>query len=343
MAFKLHPPGGRRAPNGAAAFALAALALAAFGLACTHAPAARAQDAYPGKAIKFIAPYPPGGTTDVLARVLAQKLGEALGQPLAVENRPGAGGNIGQEFAAKSAPDGYTLVLTANPALNTNAHLYKRLGYDPFNDYAPISMVATAGSVLVVHPSLPAKNIAELIALAKSRPGQLNFGSGGRGTPAHVLGEVFMSITGIKIVHVPYKGTIQSVTDLVAGQLDMVFSDMVPAVPQIKGGRLRALGVTSEQRSPVLPEVPTFAEQGITRPLPQGWWAVLAPRGTPPAIVARLNAELGRVVKMKDVEEKYVSLGIFTAHSTPEAVMERAKAESPEMGRVLKAAGVEPE
>jgi tripartite-type tricarboxylate transporter receptor subunit TctC len=339
------PEGGRFVDETNMPFTLR-IAGAALAAACTLACApqlALAQGAWPNKPIKFIAPYPPGGTTDVLCRVLAQKLGDSLGQPLAVENRPGAGGNIGQEMAAKAAPDGYTIVLTANPALNTNAHLYKRLGYDPFNDYAPISLVATAGSVLTVHPSVPAKSIAELIALAKTKPGKMNFGSGGRGTPAHVLGEVFKNQVGIDIVHVPYKGTIQSVTDLVAGQLDMVFADMVPAVPQIKAGKLRALGVTSPQRSPVLPDVPTFAEQGFTKQLPLGWWAILAPKGTPPEIVARLNAEIGKVVKMKDVEEKYVNLGIFTAHSTPEAVMERAKAESPEMGRILKAAGVEPE
>ncbi|HEX4328414.1 MAG TPA: tripartite tricarboxylate transporter substrate binding protein [Burkholderiales bacterium] len=298
---------------------------------------------YPTKPIKFIAPYPPGGTTDVLARVLAQKLGETLGQPLAVENHPGAGGNIGQELAAKSAPDGYTLVLTANPALNTNQFLYKRLGFDPFNDYAPISIVATAGSVVVVNPKVPAKSLNELIALAKAKPGTLNFGSGGRGTPAHVLGEVFKSITGVNIVHVPYKGTIQAVTDLVAGQVDIVFSDMVPAVPQIKGGNLRALAVTTEKRSPILPDVPTFVEAGVSKPMPQGWWAVLAPKGTPPAIINRLHDDLAKVLQMKDVQDRYLGLGIATATSKPEDVIARARAEAPEMGKILKSAGVEPE
>lgn len=322
--------------------AIRALAACAAALALCAAPAALAQN-YPTKTIKFIAPYPPGGTTDVLARVLAQKLGESLGQTLAVENHPGAGGNIGQELAAKSPPDGYTLVLTANPALQTNQFLYKRLGFDPFNDYAPISIVATAGSVVVVHPNVPAKNLNELISIAKASPGKYNFGSGGRGTPAHVLGEVFKSITGVNIVHVPYKGTIQAVTDLVAGQVDIVFSDMVPAVPQIKGGKLRALAVTTEKRSPILPDVPTFAESGVTTPMPQGWWAVLAPKGTPPAIINRLNGELAKVLKMKDVEDRYVGLGIVVATSKPEDVIARARAEAPEMGRILKAAGVEPE
>ncbi len=302
-----------------------------------------AQGAYPNKSIKFIAPYPPGGTTDVLARLLAVKLGDSLGQTLVVDNRPGATGNIGQEIAAKAAPDGYTLVLTASTALNTNIHLYKHLPFDPFNDYAPISMVASAGSVLVVHPSVPAKSVAELIALAKSQPGKLNYGSGGLGTPAHIVGALFAQITGINIVHVPYKGTIQSVTDLVAGQLDMVFSDMVPAIPQIKGGTLRALAVTSPQRSPILPDVPTLAELGFTKPMPQNWWCVLAPKGTPVAIVNRLNGDLGKILKDKDVVDRYNSLGIVSISSTPAAVMERAKTESVEIGKLLKDAGVQPE
>ncbi|MDB5807631.1 MAG: hypothetical protein JWN73_4953 [Betaproteobacteria bacterium] len=313
------------------------------GAALTLGAAPALAQNYPVKTIKFIAPYPPGGTTDVLARVLAQKLGETLGQTLAVENHPGAGGNIGQELAAKSAPDGYTLVLTANPALQTNQFLYKRLGYDPFNDYAPISLVASAGSVVVVNPKVPANSLNELIALAKAKPGTLNFGSGGRGTPAHVLGEVFKSITGVNIVHVPYKGTIQAVTDLVAGQVDIVFSDMVPAVPQIKGGKLRALAVTTEKRSPILPDVPTFVEAGVSKPMPQGWWAILAPKGTPPAIVNRLNADIAKVLQTKEVQDRYLGLGIVAVSSKPEDVLARAKAEAPEMGRVLKAAGVEPE
>ncbi|HEY4370685.1 MAG TPA: tripartite tricarboxylate transporter substrate binding protein [Burkholderiales bacterium] len=316
-----------------------AAACAALALGSTPAQA----QTYPSKSIKFIAPYPPGGTTDVLARVLAQKMGELLNVSMPVENHPGAGGNIGQELAAKSAPDGYTVVLTANPALNTNQFLYKRLGYDPFNDYAAISLVATAGSVVVVNPKVPARSLNELIALAKAKPGTLNFGSGGRGTPAHVLGEVFKSITGVNIVHVPYKGTIQAVTDLVAGQVDIVFSDMVPAVPQIKSGNLRPLAVTTEKRSPILPDVPTFVEAGVTKPMPQGWWAVLAPKGTPKPIITKLHDTLIKTLQSKEVQDRYVSLGIVVASSKPEDVIARARAEAPEMGKILKAAGVEPE
>lgn len=304
---------------------------------------APAQEAYPAKPIRFIAPFPPGGTTDVLARILAQKLTDSLGRQVLVENRAGAAGNIGQELAARAAPDGYTLVLTSSSVLVINPHLYQRMGFDPLNDFAPIAVVANGGQVLVVHPSVPVRSIQELIALARARPGRLTFGSGGKGTPAHVSGEIFKVAANVKIVHVPYKGTIQSVTDLVAGQIDMVFSDMVPAVPQIKAGRLRALAVTSDTRSQALPDVPTTVESGVQFTVPQTWWSVLAPKGTPAAIVNRLNTELAQIMKLRDVQERYAALGIFTAHSPPERVLELVRSESPLIARVLKAAGVEPE
>jgi tripartite-type tricarboxylate transporter receptor subunit TctC len=312
-------------------------------VAVLSAAHANAQDAYPTKPVRFIAPFPPGGTTDVLCRVLAQKLGDNLGRQFIVENRPGASGNIGIEVAAKAPPDGYTLVLISSSALTINPHTYKRMGFDPLTDFSPISMVATGGQVFVVHPSVPAHNVKELIALARARPGKLTYGSGGKGTPAHFSGEVLKAAAGIHIVHVPYKGTIQSVTDLVAGQIDMVLSDMVPAVPQINAGRLRALAVSSEQRSQALPSVPTLAELGVSISIPQTWWAVFMPKGSPAAIVNRLNGELAKIMKMRDVQERYASLGIFTVHSTPEKVLEQVRIETPAAGKVLKAAGVEPE
>ena len=308
-----------------------------------NSQSAPAQDAYPAKPIRFIAPFPPGGTTDVLARIIAQKLTDSLGRQLVVENRAGAAGNIGQEMAARAAPDGYTLVLTSSSVLVINPHLYQRMAFDPLNDFAPVGVVANGGQVLVVHPSVPVHSIQELIALARARPGRLTFGSGGRGTPAHVSGEIFKVATNVKIVHVPYKGTIQSVTDLVAGQIDMVFSDMVPAVPQVKAGRLRALTVTSDKRSQALPDVPTTGESGVQFSVPQTWWSVLAPKGTPAAIVNRLNAELAQIMTQRDVQERYAALGIFTVHSPPERVLELIRTESPLIAKVLKAAGVEPE
>lgn len=309
----------------------------------TTAPVTLAQGVYPAKPIRMIAPFPPGGTTDVVCRIVAQKLTEALGRQVVVENRPGASGNIGHEVAAKAPPDGYTLLLTSKGALVNNQLMYKRIPFDPYHDFAPVSVVATAGPVLVIHPSVPARSVKELIALAKARPGQLNFGSGGKGTTAHIVGEVFKAVTGVKIVHIPYKGGVLAVADLVAGQIEMSFSDMVPAVPQIRAGRLRALAVTTEQRSPALPDVPTMAEAGVKEPFPQTWWGIAAPRGTPAPIINRLNAELGQIMKLPDVQEKYSGLGVFPMHTTPERVLELVRLESPQMAKVLKAAGIEPE
>ena len=224
-----------------------------------------------------------------------------------------------------------------------NRYLYKHIPFDAFTDFSPISMIASAGQVLVVHPSVPAKSVGELIALAKSQPGKLNFGSGGKGIQSHISGEMFKAAAGVDIVHVPYKGTVQSVADLVAGQVQMVFSDMVPAMPHIRAGRLRALAVTTRERATVLPDVPTMIEAGVPDYESGVWWAVLSPRGTPDAVVGRLNAELGRIVKMPDVQEKYANLGVSPEHSTPAYVFERAKAEGPRLAAALKAAGIEPE
>ena len=307
------------------------------------APAVSLAQEYPSKPIRLIAPFPPGGTTDVLCRYVAQKLGDGLGRQVVVENRPGAGGNIGHEAAAKSPPDGYTLVISATGAMVANQFLYKRLGFDPLHDFSPISVIATSGPVLVVHPSVPARTVKELIAVAKARPNQLNVGSGGVGTTAHIASEVFKTVAGVKIVHVPYKGNVLAVTDLVAGQIEIVFADMVPSVPHIKSGRLRALAVTSEQRSPTLPDLPTIAEAGLNHPFPQTWWALNSPHGTPAAIVNRLNNEVGRMMKQPEVQERYASLGIFTQHTTPEQVFERMKREAPVMAKVMKEAGIKPE
>ena len=307
------------------------------------APLALSQSTYPTKPVRLIAPFPPGGTSDVLSRILAQKLSDSLGRQVVVENRPGAGGNIGHEIAAKTPADGYTLLLSNNSALVANPLLYKRLGFDPLNDFAPISIVAKAGPVLVVHPSVPARSAKELIALAKGKPGQLNFGSGGRGTPAHYVGEMFKSAAGIKIVHVPYKGGILAVMDLVAGQIDLMFADMAPAVPQIRAGKLRPLAVTSDGRSPALPEVPTMVEAGVWRASPQTWWALVAPRGTPAAVITRLNSDLAQIMKLPDVLERYGTLGINPVHTTPEQVMAAVREEGPPLAKIFKAAGVEPE
>jgi tripartite-type tricarboxylate transporter receptor subunit TctC len=304
---------------------------------------ASAQGTYPTRPIRFIAPFPPGGATDTLCRVLAQKLSDNLGQPVTVDNRPGASGNIGHELAMKAPADGYTLLLTNSSTLTTNPHLFKSLPFDPVADFAPVSLVATAGQVLVVHPSVPASSVAELVALAKARPGQLNFGSGGKGIQSHISGEMFKSMTGVNIVHVPYKGTVQAVADLVAGQVQLVFADMVPAMPHIKSGRLRPLAVTIAERSPALPDVPTMIEAGVPGYSATLWWAVALPKGAEPVLVQKLNGELKHVIALPDVRERYASLGMNPAQSTPREVTELIRADTLKFGPILKAAGVEPE
>ena len=304
---------------------------------------AAAQDAYPTKPVRLIAPFPPGGSTDVLCRIIAQKLSTSFGRQVVVDNRPGAAGSIGHAIAAKSPADGYTLLLTTKGGLVINPFLYKRLPFDPLNDFAFISLVISAGPVLVVHPSVPARNVKELIALAKARPGQLNYGSGGVGTTAHVVGEFLKVIAGIEMVHVPYKGGAVALIDLVGGQTDLQFGDMVPSVPLVRAGKLRALAVTTGQRSAALPSIPTMAEAGIKEHFPTQWWGVSAPKGTPRPVIDRVNAELGKLVKSPDVLELFDSLGVFPEHTTPERMLEIVKAEGPPMGKLLKAAGIEPQ
>ena len=316
--------------------------LLAFG-ALNLAPAAALAQAYPNKPIRYIVSFPPGGTSDVVARIVAQKLTEALGRQVIVENRGGASGVIGHDLVAKAPADGYTLLQTSMGGLVTNRFLYKNLPFDPDTDFAPISMLATAGQVLVVHPGVPARTVKELIALAKAKPGQLNVGSGGLGTTQHIVGEVFQVATGTKFVHVPYKGGGLAVADLVGGQIDLAFADMAPAVPHIKSGRLRALVVSSEQRSPTLPDVPTMAEAGVKGSFPQTWWAIAAPKGTPAVIINRLNAEIAQFTELPDVQEKLVNVGLFPLHSTPARVTELVKIGNQQMAKVVKAAGIKPE
>ncbi|MEQ1776890.1 MAG: tripartite tricarboxylate transporter substrate binding protein [Burkholderiales bacterium] len=314
---------------------------ALFALLCVSP--ALAQEGYPAKPVRFIAPYPPGGSSDVLARVIAQKLTDALGRQVIVENRPGATGNIGHELAVKSAPDGYTLLLTTKSQMVNNPYLFKRLPFDPLTDFSLLTMIANAGHVLVVHPAVPARNVKELIALAKARPGKLSYGSAGAGSTVGIVAEVFKSIVKVDILQVPYKGTVLAVSDVVGGQIEMVFSDMVPAVPQIRGGRLRALAVTTAERSPALPDVPTMIESGIKEPLPTQWWGMSGPKGMPPAIVSRLNSEIGRIVALPDVKQRYSDLGIMPMHTTPERMLELIRIEIPQTAKILAAIGLKPE
>ena len=302
-----------------------------------------ATEAYPAKPIRFIAPFPPGGTSDIVARIAAQKLTDALGRQVLVDNRGGASGTIGYELAAKAPPDGYTLLLSSMGGLVTNQFLYKKLPFDPMRDFSHISQLATAGQVLVVHPSVQAQTVQDLVALAKAKPGQLNVGSGGLGTTQHIVAEVFQTASGTKLTHVPYKGSVLAVGATVAGQIQLTFADMAPAVPQVKAGKLRALAVTTEQRSAALPEVPTMADAGIKEWFPQTWWAMSAPRGTPPAVIKRLNTEIVQAMKAPDVQERFANVGLTPLHSTPERVTELVKTGSARMGQVVRAAGIQPE
>jgi tripartite-type tricarboxylate transporter receptor subunit TctC len=318
------------------------LRVGAAALACLLSLPAMAQP-YPVKPVRMIAPYPPGGTSDVMARLVAQKLADTLGRQVIVDNRPGAAGNLGHEIAARAPADGYTLLLTSGGAMVTNAFLYKRLGFDPFKDFAPVSLVATAAPMMVINPAVPARTVQEFVALARAKPGEFNFGSGGVGTTSHIVGEVFKAATGIHIVHVPYKGGGLAVLDVVAGQIPLSFADMVPSVPQVKAGRLRALAVTTPQRAPVLPEVPTMAEAGVDASFPGQWWAVVAPRQTPRAVINLLNQRIGEFMRTPEMQERLGAMGAFTAHSTPEQVTETMEQGTRQMAVVVKAAGIKPE
>lgn len=316
---------------------LAVLVLAAV------AGTALAQARYPAKPIRFIAPFPTGGTSDVISRLLAQKLGDVLGQSVVVENRPGANANIGHEIVAKAPADGYTLLMSNSQMYSINTYMFRQLPFDPYTDFLPVSVVAIGSQVLVVHPSVAVQSVGELVALTKAKPGVINYGSGGRGSTAHISGEMFRTLTAADITHIPYKGIGQAVLDLVGGSLHFMFSDMVPAIPHIRAGKLRALGVTSDERSPALPEVPTMKEAGAAGYRAETWWAIVAPKGTSREIIMQLNAALAQVMKQPDVVERYTRLGIATVHTTPERVHELAHAERPVIQKILKAAGLEPE
>ncbi len=303
-------------------------------LAMSHAFAQN----YPMKPIRLVLPYPPGGGTDVIARPLAQKLTENLGQQVIVDNRGGAGGNIGMEFVAKSPPDGYTLLFALTAQFAVNPSLYPKLPYDPVRDYAPISLLANAPYFLVVHPSVPAKSVAALIAFVKARPGQLAYSSSGNGSGAHLAGEMLRSLAHIDITHVPYKGAGPALPDLIAGQVQLSFVTYIATGPHIKSGRLRALGVTTAKRSPALPDLPAIAETvpGYDSAV---WYGFAAPAGTPGEIVARLNGEVLRVLAAPDFRGRITLEAITPIGSTPEEFGVFIKSEIVRWAKVVKDSG----
>jgi len=293
-----------------------ALRAAAAVLAVLLASVAGAQATWPVHPVRIIVPFPPGGTSDILARSIGQKLSERLGQPVIVDNRPGAGANIGAETAAKSSPDGYTLLLMSTIHV-INPSLYAKLAYDPTRDFAAITLIATTAQVLVVHPSLPVKTVAELIAYAKARPGALYYSSAGNGSQPHLSAEIFKWMTGIDIVHVPYKGAPQAMTDLVAGQVALTFATAPSAVPLVRSAQVRALAVTTRGRITALPDVPTMIEAGVAGYEAVGWNGLVAPAGTPSAIVDRLNAEVVGIVGDPAVSRQLSGEGADPQTSTP--------------------------
>jgi len=302
-------------------------------------PAALAQN-YPVKPIRFIAPNLPGGPTDILARLIGQKLAESLGQPVVVENRAGAAGNIGTEIAAKAAPDGYTLVTGNNATFGANVSLYKKLGFDPIKDFAPVVLVASQPNVLVVHPSLPVTSVRQLIALAKARPGQLNYSGSGMGAAAHLAAELFKSMTGTDIVHIAYKSAAPALTELIAGQTQLMFASALSVMPYVKAQRVRALAVTTAKRARSMPELPTVAEAGVPGFEATTWHGVLVPAGTPAAIIDRLNTEINRMLQLPDVRERLTALGAEIIGGTPKEFADHIQHEIPKWAKVIKDAGV---
>ena len=315
-----------------------ALLLLAAALA-THSVA----QTYPTKAIRMIVPFPPGGPNDILGRVMAQRLSEQLGQQVVIDNRGGAGGLIGAEIAARAAPDGYTLIFAGTATLAINPGLHKKLPYDPLKDFAAVSLVGTAPSMLVVHPSLPVKTVKDLIALARAKPGQLNFASAGVGTPPHLAGELFKSMAGVDMTHVPYKGGGPALNDLLGGQIGVYFSGISSALPYVKEGRLRGIAVTSAKRTAVMPELPTVAESGLPGYEVGNWYAIVAPAGTAPAIIARLNAEIVKALAAAEVKKRFLDLAADPIGSTPAELAKYNRSEIAKWARALKAAGIAPE
>jgi tripartite-type tricarboxylate transporter receptor subunit TctC len=307
-------------------------------LVCLPLVAAAQAGGFPDKAIRIVVPFPPGGATDAAARLVAVKMSEHWGQPVVVDNRAGAGGNVGSDLVAKAPADGYTLVMgvTGSHAINTS--LYSRMPYDPVADFVAISQVAVVPNVLVVHPSVPAKNLAELVALAKKEPGKLNYASLGNGTAAHLGMEMLKAEAGVDITHVPYKGSAPAVSDLLAGQVQMMVDGLPSALPHVKAGKLRAIALTSLRRSPSLPDLPTIAESypGFYA---DAWSGLFAPKGTPQPVVDKLSAEVQRILKLPEVREKLAALGAEPVGSTQAEFAAHVKKEIEKWAKVVKTSG----
>ena len=294
---------------------------------------------WPNKPIRYIVPFAPGGTTDILARTIGERLGAALGQPIVVENKPGQGGSIGAAELARAAPDGYTIGGGTISSHAINATLYDKLSYDPITSFAPITMYATQPNVLLVHPSVPARNLAEFIALLKANPNKYAFGSAGNGTSQHISGELFKVMAGVSMQHIPYRGSGQMMPELLGGTLPVAFDNIATAVQHVNAGKLRALAVTSATRSVVSPDVPTMAEAGLAGYDISSWQAVFAPAGTPAPIVERLYTEIARILKTPDIQKRLGDLGLNVSEMTPSQLTTVIKTDVPRLGKIVKETG----
>jgi tripartite-type tricarboxylate transporter receptor subunit TctC len=301
--------------------------------------AAHAQQPYPTKPIRMIVPAAPGGPTDLVGRAVAQGLGEAVGQQIVIDNRAGAAGLIGSELVAKAPPDGYTLLFSFSGPLAIVPNLNDATPYNPLTDFAPISMVGAADYILLAHPSVPAKTVKELVALAKARPGKMHFASGGTGTGIHMAGELFKHLAGVQIVHVPYKGAAPGMVALMAGEVDMMFNAIPPTFPQINAGKVRALAVGGAKRSALLPKVPTIRESGYDFEM-AGWYGVLAPKGTPQAVVSKLHGDLIKALRTPEMKERFRKLEVYEIGTTPEEFLKHIRAENARWAKVIQAAGL---
>ena len=297
---------------------------------------------YPAKPVRIMVGYAAGGSVDIVGRIFAQKLSEYLGQQFVVDNRPGAASNVAADLVAKSAPDGYTLLVSSSGSLGTNMAIYSKMPYDPLKDLAPIALLLHQGNVLIVNPSVPAKSVKELIALAKSRKGQLNYGSGGSGSSQHMASELFQNVTGVHIVHVPYKGGAPAIADLVGGQIDLIFAPMPEALPYVRSSRVRALGVTTSKRSIMLPDVPTVAEAGVAGYEFDGWMGIAGPAGMPRDLVMRVNTEVNKALTATDVKTRLQDLGVELAGGTPEQLGSYMREQSAKMIKLARDAGIKP-
>jgi tripartite-type tricarboxylate transporter receptor subunit TctC len=303
---------------------------------------AAADVSYPQRPVRVIVPYSPGGSSDTVARILGQKLGETFGQQFVIDNRPGASGSLGRDLVAKAAPDGYTLLIGDSPH-TINVHVLKHVPYDPIRDFTPITLVATAPQVMVINPGFPAQTLAEFIAAANAQPGKINYGSGGTGSITHLTGELFKLAARVNIMHVPYKSIAIAQTDVIGGQVQAAFPTIPGAAPHVRGGRLRALGVTSTQRASALPEVPTFEESGVSGMIVTNWFGVFAPARLPQEVLAKLHKALIDAMHAPDVRAKFANLSLDVTASSSREFEAHLKSELARWGKVVKAAGIKPE